>query len=970
MGFINICISISLPLGDLAGAERKGLFSTGRILIKKLDIMSHIKLFVFIILSSLVLSACNSGQNNPYILSAPAGSLYTSIDKEGVTVIPNGRLLTPAGKSLVVAPHPFGLALSNNGEVAVTANSGVKPLSISIISNLSTSPQIMQIPPGYSNDAGVLESVFMGLAISPDNKRVYVAGGQDNSILVFDLESGAKTDSVDCAVSLNGPAYPDGYIGDMVISKDGNYIFAVDQTNFRLVIADTRIMKVIRSVEVGRYPFGVALTKDEKKVYVANVGMFRYSKIGNIEESPDHENALDFPAFAYNSEEMRNGIVTDSLVIPGLGDPNDEKAFSVWAVSLEDMEHPRVVARIKTGNLVGQMVEGIPAVGGSSPNSLVATSKYIFASNGNNDNIAVIDIDSDSIVTDIYLKPDPLLKHFRGVIPFGLAVSPDEKRLYVAEAGINAIGVIDLPSFKLAGHIPAGWFPSKLRVTPDGKKIIVANAKGYGSGPNGGTGFVEGGEGTYIGNLMKGTVSIIDVPESRQLKKMTARVISNNFKKEKAADAVKTRQDNPVPLYGGQKDSPIKHIVFISKENRTYDEIFGQVENGDGDPSIARYGHDVNFSNRNRTSRVEDATVMANHLELASRFAICDNFYVDSDVSADGHRWLVNTYPNEWVETCTAASYGGNRSYNPASRAPGSLGMNGAAGAIYPEDYNESGSMWDHLERNGIDFFNFGFSVMFEPAFYDETYKYTGVKQFANFPVPTPIFSRTSRQYPTYNTSIPDQFRVSQFIKEFSEKWIGNADTMPQVLTVIIPNDHGAGERPDAGYPFRESYMVDNDLAVGRVVEFLSHTSYWKNMAIIITEDDAQNGVDHVDAHRSILMVISPYAKKNYVGKVHYSFGSIFKTFWNIFGLPYLNQYDAGATDLSDLFTGIPDYTPYNALPADKRIFDPAKALSPLDEDFDWSSLDESPKLDDPREMIIDQKEREEYRTEDQKKEQ
>ncbi|MCX6255650.1 MAG: bifunctional YncE family protein/alkaline phosphatase family protein [Bacteroidia bacterium] len=930
--------------------------------------MRYFRLLGLIAITGFVISGCRNGKNDLLVLSAPAGSLYTSVNKDGVTVIPNGRLLTPSGKSLAVAPHPFGLALSRNGEIAVTANSGVRPLSISIIRNLTSAPEIIQVPPGCTNDAGVLESVFMGLAISPDNDKVYVAAGQENSILVFDLRTGNKIDSVDCSLSEDGTRCPDGYIGDMAITKDGNYIFVVDQTNFRLVIVDTRKMQVINSVPVGRYPFGVALTRDEKKVYVANVGMFQYSKIGNIEETSDYKKALNFPAFGYNTEEMKNGITTDSLVIPGLGDPNSDKSFSVWVISIEDMTHPKVTARIKTGNLVGQMVEGIPAVGGSSPNSLVVTADYVFASNGNNDNITVINIKNDSIIREIFLKPDKTLKHFRGVMPFGLAVSPDEKRLFVAEAGINAIGVIDIPSFKVAGHIPAGWFPSKLKITPDGKKIIVTNAKGFGSGPNGGKDFKEGGEGTYIGNLMKGTVSIIRMPSEKELKKMTTQVINNNFHREKAGKLLKTRMDNPIPLYGGQKESPVKHIVFISKENRTYDEIFGQVEKGDGDASIARYGHNVSFSNSDGKKRVEDATVMANHLKLASQFAMSDNFYVDSDVSADGHRWLVNTYPNEWVETCTPASYGGNRDYNPASKAPGSLGMNGAAGAIYPEDYNESGSMWDHLERNKIDFFNFGFSVMFEPAFYDESFKYTGIKQFANFPVPAPIFSRSSKQYPTFNTSIPDQFRISQFIKEFNSKWMGEGKTMPQMLTVIIPNDHGAGERPEAGYPFRESYMVDNDLAVGRIVEFLSHTPYWKNMAIIVTEDDAQNGIDHIDAHRSVLMVISPFAKKNYVSKVHYSFGSIFKTFWNVLGLPYLNQYDAGATDLSDMFTEVPDFTPYNALPPDIRIFDPQKALTPFDENFDWNSLNESPMLDDPKEMVKDQKEKAEFRVEDQKK--
>jgi YVTN family beta-propeller protein len=930
--------------------------------------MKYLKLLFFLFAGVFFVSGCGNKKDNVIVLSAPAGNKLTSINKDGITIIPNGRLLTPAGKNLIVAPHPFGLALSNNGEIAVTANSGVRPLSISIINNLTSSPEIIQVPHGYSNNAGVLESVFMGLAISPLNDKVYVAAGQDNSILVFDLKTGNKIDSIDCSVSEDGSGYPDGYIGDMTITRDGNHIFAVDQTNFRVIIIDTRKMKVTRSVPVGRYPFGIALTHDEKKVYVANVGMFQYSKIGNIEETSDYKKALSFPAFAYNSDAMKNGIVTDSMIIPGLGDPNSDKAFSVWAISLEDLSNPKVVAKIKTGNLVGHMVEGIPAVGGSSPNSLVATSDFLFASNGNNDNITVIDLKTDTVIKEIYLKPDNNLKHFRGIIPFGLAVSPDEKQLFVAEAGINAVGVIDLPSFKVAGHIPAGWFPSKLKVTPDGKNLVVTNAKGYGSGPNGGKNFTEGGEGTYIGNLMKGTIEIIEIPSAEKLRSMTSQVLNNNFYSQKATTLFKSRKDNPIPVYGGQKDSPIKHIVFISKENRTYDEVFGQVEKSDGDATLARYGHNVTFSNHDGTMRVADATVMANHLKLASEFAIADNFYVDSDVSADGHRWLVNTYPNEWVETCTPASYGGNRNYKPSSKAPGSLGMNGAAGAIYPEDYNESGSMWDHLERNNIDFFNFGFSVMFEPAFYDVSFKYTGIKQFANFPVPTPIFTRTSRQYPTFNMSIPDQFRISQFIKEFNEKWMGEGKTMPQVLTVIIPNDHGADERPEAGYPFRESYMVDNDLAVGRIVEFLSHTSYWKDMAIFITEDDAQNGVDHIDAHRSILMVISPYSRKNFVSKVHYSFGSIFKTFWDILGLPYLNQYDAGATDLSDMFTGFPDFTPYEALPPDIRIFDPQKALSPFDENFDWNSLKESPVMDDPREMVKDQKEKPESRQENQKR--
>lgn len=912
----------------------------------------------------------NSKDQKLWIISAPAGNEFTKIDKNGKTVIPNGRYVSPVGKSIITAPHPYGLTLSSDGKVAVTANSGTSPLSITIIRDiLSSHPEVQQVPPGPSTEKGVLASVFMGLAISPDNQTIYVAGGQENKIYLFDVNSGEKKGSIDCSYQDENVDYTHGYIGDMKLSKDGSKLYAVDQIGFRMIIADTKSKKLVNSVPVGRYPFGICLSPNEKKVYVANVGMFEYALIRTGTDEDAKIKPLAYPAFAYGSEEMQKGIKNDTISIPGLGDMNAVEAFSVFAIDLEDSAHPKVSAKIKTGHLVGTMVEGIPAVGGSSPNSIVATDEYVFVSNGTNDNISVISIDQDTVVNTIALKPDERLRQFRGVIPFGLALSPDQKRLYAAESGINAVAVISIADLKVLGHIPTGWFPSKLEVSKDGKKLIIANAKGFGSGPNGGESFNKGSEGSYIGSLMKGTVQILDIPNSEQLKAMTEKVISNNFKFDQADAAIfKNRVNNPVPLYPGEKESPIKHVVFISKENRTYDEVYGQIKKGNGDPVLARYGMNASFTNWEKTDSVSDATIMPNHLALARQFGISDNFYVDSDVSADGHRWLTNTYPNEWCETSTAASYGGNRNFKKDSKSPGVFAMNGAAGAIYPEDYNEAGSMWDHLERHSIDFYNFGFSIMFEPALYKSEYKYSGIKQYVNYPMPQPLFERTSKTYPTYNMAIPDQFRIDQFIKEFDEKWINGSAPMPAFTTVIIPNDHGAGDRPEAGYPFRESYMADNDLAVGRIVEYLSKTPYWKNMLIVITEDDAQNGVDHIDAHRSILMLISPWVKRDYVSHVHYSFGSLFKTFWNILGLPYLNQYDAGATDLSDFFTESPDYSIYNALDIDARIFNPQKALDPFDEDFDWKAVETSPQIDNVEDMVRDSKEQDEFRLENREK--
>jgi len=896
--------------------------------------------------------------------SAPAADRYAKIDRNGETVLPNGRIITPTGKQITVAPHPFGLTLSPDGKTIITANSGVGPFSISIISDYnSSSPQVKQIPETLNPEKGLLEATFMGLAISPDNQKVYVAGGQQNRIYVFDLNTNKKLAEINCNKSFDETDYSDGYIGDLVLTKDGSRLYAIDQIGFRMMVIDTKSNQVIHNINTGRYPFGIALSPDEKTVYVANVGMFEYSYIKSLDKKRLNETASKFPTSAFGSKEMTEGMKTDSIEFAGLGDPNALESFSVWGINVS-AENPIVTSKVKTGILVGEEIEGISAVGGSSPNSMVATDQFIYVSNGNNDNISVIDAQLNKVVQSIELKLDDRLGNLKGVIPFGLTISPDQKRLYVAEAGINAVGVIDVETNKVLGHIPAGWFPSKLKVTPDGKQLIVSNAKGFGSGPNGGKDFkppFDHPHASYIGALMLGTVSVIDIPTDNELKSLSEKVLSNNFSFKEIAS---TESENPIPAFPTATESPIKYIVFISKENRTYDEVFGQQKNGRGDSALAHYARGVSFTNKKNTMKVENATVMPNHLALAERFAISDNFYVDSDVSADGHVWLTNTYPNQWMETHHPASYGGKRSQREESKAPGKFGMTGAAGAIFPESYNQHGSMWEHLERHGIEFYNFGFGVEFDAGgFSDSTFKYGGVRYLANYPLPGPLYNRTSRLFPTFNMAIPDQFRADIFIKEITEKYINGKKELPAMLTLQLLNDHGSGERPAAGFAFNESYMADNDLALGRVVEFLSHTPYWKNMMIVVTEDDAQGGNDHIDAHRSILMVISPYAKTNFNSHQHYSFGSIFKTFWNVLGTSYLNQYDFGVNDLGDCFASKPDFTPYNALSVDPRIFDPAKAMTPLDEKFDWKAFRDSPKLDDPEDMKENAKRKDDGRT-------
>jgi YVTN family beta-propeller protein len=907
------------------------------------------RLTLFLFFVSIVALAQPKLSPPRFVMSAPAGNEYTKINKAGKTVLPNGRFITPRGRQIETAPHPYGLILSPDGNTVITANSGTSPFSISILRDVfGTSPVVQQVPEGTKTQNGILEACFMGLAVSPDNKTVMVAGGQTNKIFMFDLATGAPAGSINCSVKTPTNDYRHGYIGDIALTRDGKTLYALDQIGFRMLVIDVATKKILHNVPTGRYPFGITLSPDEKTAYVANVGVFEYKPFADLDRKNLKGTAHDFPASKYGSKEMRDGVPEKG--VPALGDPNAPEAFSVWSIQLAGIpggDSPTVTAKIKTGFLVGQMVEDFPAVGGSSPNSVVATEQYVFVSNGTNDCVSVIDVKTNAVLKNIALSPDARLGKLRGVIPFGLALSPDGKRVYVAESGINAVGVIDVPTLSMVGHIPTGWFPSKLKVSQDGKKLVVANAKGFGSGPNGGKNFKLGPKGSYVGSLMNGTVSVMDIPTDRdgglaELAATTKQVIDNNFSFRPVSEVKQT--PNPIPAFGGQKESPIKHIVFIAKENRTYDEVFGQMPNGDGDSTLARYGVGRPVRAQRGSPALDKANVMSNHLALARRFAMSDNFYCDSDVSADGHRWMVNTYPNEWVETGTAAAYGGRRSMRDSSAAPGNWSFYGSAGSIYPEDYNEGGSMWEHFERWKINFFNFGFGVEMAGEFSDSTMKYTGEKYTINYPLPAPMFDRTSRTFPTYNTTIPDQFRTDQFIKEFNQKWPKTG--LPSVITLMIPNDHGSTQRPKAGFPYTESYMADNDLALGRAVEFLSKTPYWKNMLIVVLEDDPQGGVDHIDAHRSPLLVISPYVKRNYVGHTHYSFGSVFKTFWNILGIPCLNQYDAGATDLSDLFGDKPDFTPYNALPADVRLFDPQKALDPFDEKFDWKAFSQSEELD------------------------
>ena len=868
------------------------------------------------------------GKPGAPLMRAPSGVRYAELNPQGASILPNGRLITPVGRLVRVAPHPYGLTLSPDGRWLVAACS--KGPWLSVLDLSAAEPELHSI--GKDNKSGVLDAVFMGLAVDPASSTVYVAGGGDWSLMAFDLVSRQQVFRLSCVHEADGERFDNGYLGDLKLSPDGQTIYAVDQSNFRVLIIDVAERRVLRSIPVGRYPFGIALSPDGTRAYVANVGMFEYTY---IRDAVGKQVGLHFPPYGVPSREAEEGVSLDvdgdEVRVPGLGSPNDIHGMSVWTLDVSERGREHVIAKAKTGHLVGEKLEDFPAVGGSSPNSLVATERCVYVSNGSNDSVTVINARTGKRAKDIDLKLHPAFDRLRGAIPFGVALSPDRETLYVAEAGINAVAVIRLKGNKVLGHIPTAWFPSKLAVSPDGARLYVSCAKGLGSGPNDGPGHVPG-DPTSVGDLMRGYVVITDIPGSQaELDAMTAKVVANNVELYPRDQDSRT-PGFPVPPARHAWKSPIKHVIYVTKENRTYDEVYGALPGGRGSAELCRLGRPVDVSTKDGSKTVKDVVLMPNHIALAKRFAISDNFYCDSDHSIDGHRWLVGVYPNEFMEAKIGENAKGN--------GPGNLMFLDSSAAVYPEDYNEGGAIWEHFDRNRIHFRNFGLGLEFKPQDEKQAYHDTGIRLPVNYPLPKVLFDNTSRNYATYNTEIPDQYRIDQFEREFRERWASGREPFPDVITIMLPNDHGSGERPEAGYPFWGSYMSDNDLALGRFVEIISHSPFWKDTAILVTEDDAQGYRDTVDAHRSVCMVISPYARRDYVSHAHSSMSSILKTMFLILGLPALNQYDAFATDLADMFAQDPGNSePYNAVPVNPEVFDPQKALAPFNTKLDWKSL-------------------------------
>jgi YVTN family beta-propeller protein len=443
----------------------------------------------------------------------------------------------------------------------------------------------------------------------------------------------------------------------------------------------------------------------------------------------------------------------------------------------------------------------------------------------------------------------------------------------VTNSGNNDVAVIDTRSRRPVALIPTGWYPSAVATSGDGKTLYVLNAKGLGAGPNNGPG------NQYIGSMIKGTLSSIPAGDGDKLKRWTEQVVRNNGFDERGQVRTAGNHSRVVPVRPGEK-SPIKHVIYVVKENRTYDQVLGSLGRGAGDPSLNLFGDESAPNTR----------------ELARRYATLDNFYADAEVSAQGWNWSVAANANQYVEGAWPANYSGrNRPYDYEGGNPAT-----AANRDPKHAY-----IWQQLADAGVSFRNYGF------------YADTLGKTDPNDPV---LGANTDHAFPGFDMAKSDRCdktapagRMCEWLREFKD-FEANGN-LPTVEFVRLPNDHTAGTR--TGAPTPKAYVADNDYAVGQLVDTVSHSKYWDSTAIFITEDDAQNGTDHIDAHRTLGLVVSPYTQTGRVDSTFYSTVSMLRTIELIVGIRPMTQFDTYANAMLGTFSDRPNKRGYDAvLPA------------------------------------------------------
>jgi DNA-binding beta-propeller fold protein YncE len=737
----------------------------------------------------------------------------------GVTLLPNGWRIAPAGQHVQIGDLPLNMVPSPDGRYLIVTNNGyAKPtLTVFDIKLQAISQRV------------TVDHAWLGLVWHPDGRRLYSAGGNENTIYEFAWNKGrlkatSKFALADPQKYTNGVMQNAGFIAGLAISRDGRHLYATHVFGEAVSMIDLEQRRVEARATLPAEPYTCLLSADGKTLFVSLWGGARV-------------------------------LMFDAATLSPLGEV---------------------------------------AVGGH-PNALLLSKdgSRLFVACANTNAVWVVDVAAKTAREQIgvSLYPDAPV----GTTPNGLALSPDGKTMLVANADNNTVVVANVEkagASVVQGWVPAGWYPTSVLFDGDGSRFFVLNGKGLVSsanprGPQPGGARVDS---QYTGGMFQGALSIVPTPDPAALAAMTKRVYElTPYTDARRMAPPEAPAGSPIPRRVGDT-SPIKHVFYIIRENRTYDQILGDLPQGNGDPALTLFGEEVT----------------PNAHAIASEFTLFDNFYVDAEVSFDGHAFSTGAYATDVVEKFWPTNYG---SRGALYLSEGGYKMRGAYGNFSaPPD----GYLWDFAKRAGVTVRSYGE--------FGDWNKRGGI---VTATVPG-LAGLVHPSYPPWDLTIPDNQRVDIWLKEFHE--FEQNGKLPGLSIIRLPNDHTSGTSPGTWTP--RSMIAENDVALGRIFDAISHSKYWAQSAIFVLEDDAQNGPDHVDAHRSVTLVASPYLKRTFVDSTLYTTCSVLRTMELILGLPPMSQYDAAAAPMYAAFQEKPDLTPFAA----------RKARVPTDERNDWSS--------------------------------
>jgi len=746
--------------------------------------------------------------------------------KKGVTLLPNGWRIAPAGRHLAVGDLPLAMVESVDGRYLVVTNNGYAKPTLTLV-DLEHFTVAQKVP---------LEDAWLGLAWNPAGDRLYSSGGNGNKVLELEFREGKLATSRSFPLpSSSGPKDrpseghpPDRspFVGGLSVSPDGKRLYAVNVLGQSLASVDLATGKALQSIELEAEPYTCVVAPDGRALYVSLWGGAK---------------VLVFDA----STLVRTGEITVG-------------------------EHPNAVA--------------VSGDGGR-----------LFVACANTNAVWAVDLSAGRATEQISTALFPGLPP--GSTPNGLALSPDGRRLLVANADNNAVAVVDVTEpgkSRALGFLPTGWYPTAVGYSRDGKTIRILSGKGLVSqaNPRGPQPGIPAGEpGQYIGALLTGSLSVLSAPDAAALSRYTKKVyeLTPRFETTPPKAARRTAHSSvPIPLRPGER-SPIRHVFYVLRENRTYDQILGDLSEGNGDASLCLFGEDVT----------------PNAHALAREFVLLDNFYVNSEVSYNGHEFSDGAYASDVAQKLWPMNY--------ADR--GGAYLSGEGGPMRNPYGNlvapAPGYIWDACRRAGVSFRDYGEFIheregSGEKTGVAEARPPAGKVYEAGVPG---LEGRFAPKYPGFDVTIPDSRRFEAWLEEFRQ--FERDGGLPSLSIVYLPSDHTAGAK--LGFRTPRSMIADNDLALGRLVETISKSRFWKESAIFVLEDDAQNGPDHVDAHRSVALAVSPYTRGRGVDSTLYTTCGMLRTIELVLGLSPMSQCDAAAAPMRSVFRSAPDATPFTA---------------------------------------------------------